>query len=324
MVTELLHAEGAKVDVASGGVEALCLLHELKTGYDAVLMDIQMPDMDGYAATRRIRAMSGLEHLSIIAMTANVLLSDRQACLDAGMNDHIGKPFNLDDLVGRLRQWTGRLPEGEEPVARPSTTAATAVDAPSVALDRRGALARMGGNQRVYDAALAAFPAAASQLLDVLGESSAADARADALRHLHTLKGLAATVGAQQLARTVAEQEHAVQQRAPGQWADAVAVDALRDALARAAEESATPTTAAAPAGAEPGHAVTQAQLQELAALLDASNLRSLDVYTALAPQMATQFPQMHQRIDSALGELDFDAALSACGALLLSEWDTE
>ncbi|MEO6170364.1 MAG: PAS domain S-box protein, partial [Lysobacter sp.] len=104
---ELLAAEGAEVSIASGGALALQWLAGEPTRYDVILMDIQMPEMDGYTATRRIRAMTGFGVLPIIAMTANVQASDREASLASGMNDHVGKPFDLDDLVARLVHWTG-------------------------------------------------------------------------------------------------------------------------------------------------------------------------------------------------------------------------
>jgi two-component system sensor histidine kinase/response regulator len=90
--TELLAEAGLVVDVAENGEQALERLRE--SSYDAVLMDMQMPVMDGLEATQIIRTMPGLGALPVIAMTANAMDSDRKRCLDAGMNDHIGKPID--------------------------------------------------------------------------------------------------------------------------------------------------------------------------------------------------------------------------------------
>ncbi|MBP9147730.1 MAG: response regulator, partial [Rhodoferax sp.] len=99
---ELLVSEGAVVELAADGQLGVAAIKHNPHGFDAVLMDLQMPVMDGYAATRAIRQNLGLTTLPIIAMTANAMDSDRQACLAAGMNDHVGKPFDLSHLTGVL------------------------------------------------------------------------------------------------------------------------------------------------------------------------------------------------------------------------------
>jgi signal transduction histidine kinase/sensor domain CHASE-containing protein len=102
VATELLKQFGAIVEVANNGVEAL---DKLKLGFDAIIMDIQMPEMDGYEATRRIRALPRFAEIPIIAMTANVMADDVRACLCAGMNDHIAKPIDVPEMVRILRRW---------------------------------------------------------------------------------------------------------------------------------------------------------------------------------------------------------------------------
>jgi CheY-like chemotaxis protein len=107
VASQLLSAQGARVQLAENGQLAVDALRANPTGFDVVLMDLQMPVMDGLQATRHIRQQLKLTQLPIIAMTANVMESDRADCLAVGMNDHIGKPFNVTDLVARLRHWTG-------------------------------------------------------------------------------------------------------------------------------------------------------------------------------------------------------------------------
>lgn len=106
---ELLEDAGVKVETAENGVQALERLHANPTAYDIVLMDIQMPEMDGYEATRRIRADSRWVELPIIAMTANTLAEERQLCLDQGMNGHIGKPMEPRVLYQALNEWRKKL-----------------------------------------------------------------------------------------------------------------------------------------------------------------------------------------------------------------------
>ncbi|WP_051379022.1 ATP-binding protein [Derxia gummosa] len=106
VATELLRQAGARVTVAEDGIVAVALARE--HGFDAVLMDVQMPRLDGLGATRQIRRLPGRERLPIIAMTANAYAEDRASCLDAGMNDHVAKPFRPDELVATLLRWTSR------------------------------------------------------------------------------------------------------------------------------------------------------------------------------------------------------------------------
>ncbi|QTN26463.1 PAS-domain containing protein [Rhodoferax sp. AJA081-3] len=100
----LLVKEGAEVTLADDGQLGVAAVAAAQPPFDAVLMDVQMPVMDGYAATRAIRSDLGLVHLPIIAMTANAMASDRAACLEAGMDEHIGKPFELNHLVATLQR----------------------------------------------------------------------------------------------------------------------------------------------------------------------------------------------------------------------------
>ncbi|MES2583675.1 MAG: CHASE domain-containing protein [Pseudomonadota bacterium] len=104
----LLAKEGAEVTLADDGQRGVAAVAADHGAFDAVLMDVQMPVMDGYAATRAIRQQLGLTDLPIIAMTANAMASDRAACLEAGMNDHVGKPFELDHLVATLLRLCNR------------------------------------------------------------------------------------------------------------------------------------------------------------------------------------------------------------------------
>lgn len=96
---ELLIGKGAIVSLATGGIEAIEMITQSQDQYDLVLMDIQMPDMDGLEATRRIRAIPEYASLYIVAMTANASQSDKEECLAAGMNEHISKPIDLDLMV---------------------------------------------------------------------------------------------------------------------------------------------------------------------------------------------------------------------------------
>lgn len=107
----LLQNEGAEVDLAANGVEGVAKALKSDHPYDYVMMDVQMPGMDGLEATREIRKVKSASELPIIAMTANASQADREECLAAGMNDHLGKPINLDEFVALMTDDTPKDPE---------------------------------------------------------------------------------------------------------------------------------------------------------------------------------------------------------------------
>jgi CheY-like chemotaxis protein len=107
IVQTLLEPTGAFIDIAENGAEALRLFSENPESYDLILMDVQMPEMDGYEATRRIRALENPHGstVPIIAMTANVFREDIEKCLAVGMNAHIGKPIDFAKLVNVMQNY---------------------------------------------------------------------------------------------------------------------------------------------------------------------------------------------------------------------------
>ena len=201
---ELLNSQGADVSIASDGQLAVNAIAAANTPYDIVLMDIQMPVMDGFEATHIIRQTLGQSSLPIIGLTANAMASDREDCLRAGMNDHLGKPFDLAQLVSTIIRLTGHVAADSAPSADFSVHAAAPVAA---IVDYAGALARMGGNERLYLRSakdlLVILSTARQSLVDALEASN----RKQCAMLMHTLKGNAATLGLNHLAALVAEME---------------------------------------------------------------------------------------------------------------------
>jgi len=209
---ELLDAEGALVDLAEGGQQGVDMATDPAQAYDAVIMDVQMPDVDGLAATRRIRAMARLAQLPIMAMTANVAPADRDACLAAGMDSHIGKPFDIDEVVARLR---GLIDRNAVPL-----------------VDLAGALPRFFDDPALYERMLAKFEQESGQLLARLaGEQLQENARAEAAT-LHAMKGMALTMGLPRLAHVLAAPAGARSGHAALLALSAMSVKAARDTLA--------------------------------------------------------------------------------------------
>ena len=201
---ELLSAEGALVSLAANGQLGVEAVANAAPQFDVVLMDIQMPVLDGYGATRIIRERLGLKALPIIAMTANAMAGDREACLGAGMDEHIGKPYDMGQLVSLLIRVTGI----ELDIQAMASTAELHVPLPEIAgLDLTTALGRMSGMRKLYVRTARDFAKVLdSVILDLQRVLEAGDVmKSYAL--LHTLKGNAGTLGVIDLAREAARLE---------------------------------------------------------------------------------------------------------------------
>jgi two-component system, sensor histidine kinase and response regulator len=186
--------------------------------YDLVLMDMQMPVMDGLAASRAIRLKPQFQSLPIIAMTANVMESDRDKCTEAGMNDHLTKPIDPQALFAALLRWvkprgdratgasaeavavTGSVPQ---PAGPPETTALEIAG-----VDTQSALRRTGGNPKRYEMLLRKFAESAN--VEEIRTAHASGDTATAERAAHSLKGAAANLGATVVANAAAEAETAI------------------------------------------------------------------------------------------------------------------
>jgi two-component system sensor histidine kinase/response regulator len=207
VATALLTGAGLVVDLAENGRLAV---DRIKSGsYDIVLMDMQMPVMDGLDASREIRTMPEFDQLPIVAMTANAMAGDRERCLAAGMNAHVAKPIEPQALCDALLRWVRpRSGLGPAPAAQvgAATPTAPAKELPFViqGLQVASALHRLRGNQALYQSLLRKFVLGQRQFVDVLRTSLDADDWLTARRHAHTLKGLSASIGAAHLAAQVA------------------------------------------------------------------------------------------------------------------------
>jgi len=204
---ELLHSVGLQVDVADTGLRAVNMADRRR--YDLILMDMQMPEMDGLQATRAIRAKPRLANVPIIAMTANAFSEDREACLDAGMNDHVGKPVEPAALYDTLLRWlvieqsrVAGVDSGhgglDEPPVPAALQPAPAMELPRVpGLDTGRGLRFCGGLVESYLQALRLFvDLYASGLPGVRAFLSGGSSPESAMRDVHTLGGAAGAIGA--------------------------------------------------------------------------------------------------------------------------------
>jgi two-component system sensor histidine kinase/response regulator len=208
VATGLLSSHGATVVVVDNGQVAVDAIASASVPFDLVLMDMQMPVMDGCLAARTIREKLGNVRLPIIAMTANTSQADRDECLKAGMNDHVGKPFDIEVLIARILKATGQQ---EASNVSQSTGLSTAES--TDAIER--AVQAMGGDSELYLSIVKEYLGEIESLPYQLNECLERGDFLSAKRLMHTIKGISATVGATQMAETARRMELAIQDAPP-------------------------------------------------------------------------------------------------------------
>lgn len=198
IATELLESEGFTVTIANHGLEAVTHLTQgsQPPPFDVVLMDLQMPEMDGLTATRLLRAQPYLQQLPIIAMTAHVMADEIQRCLEAGMNDHVGKPIDPDAFFATLERWV-RTQQREIPVVPDSAAAENGPAAfPDLdGVDTSTGLQRAAGNRRLYIDLLLQFAVKQQEINERITKSIESGNRDETARLAHSLKGVAGNLG---------------------------------------------------------------------------------------------------------------------------------
>jgi CheY-like chemotaxis protein len=314
------------VDLAENGAEAVRMAGE--NDYDIVLMDMQMPVMDGIEATRILRANPRFETLPIIAMTANALVSDREMCLQAGMNDHIAKPIDPDQLFGVLLRWIKR-PDGdgaglhEWADAKPAAMAAAAPVAGLAAngplaidgIDVKSALKRTGGNRQRYESLLRRFAAQQATTVEDIRKALAMGDAATAERAAHSLKGAAGTLGVTALSEAAAKAETAVKM---GQGID-TALTSLSAELGAAvgAIRAALPQDAPTNGGGSRDPATVVEPLTKLKRLLETDDGEAADFMIDARSQLAGVLTAAEiETLSELVGDFNFESALKCLSSI--------
>jgi two-component system, sensor histidine kinase and response regulator len=322
--------------VAANGRLALERL-VVDSDFDGILMDCQMPEMDGYTATRRIRhdpALTAVARIPIVAMTANALVGDREKVLEAGMDDHIAKPLNVADMFRTLAAWIAPAPHRRPPAAHPSAPPVTEPSARTgtaplgdlghvPGLNTAAGLATTLHNESLYRRLLQRF---LQSQTDFSAQFEAARRSTDssaAMRCAHTLKGVAGNIGATAVQAAAGALEQACHDGAPEAVIDAhlhdtlLALTPLVQGLRRALEE---PEEAPAPAAAGPStrRAATLATLQALRHRLAESDSAAEGLLDNLpADALGAEAAPALNAVRRAVADFDFDLALQRLDALL-------
>ncbi|WP_096704880.1 response regulator [Magnetospirillum sp. 15-1] len=310
VATELLGDAGFLVDVADDGAVAIAKIRQ--NAYDIVLMDMQMPVMDGVTATMEIRRMGLFDGLPIVAMTANAMQRDRDRCLEAGMNDFITKPIDPDQLWTALLRWIA--PRHAPAPARPGpATPAEDAEIPVITgLDTATGLRRVQGKTRLYLTSLRKFAAGRKAVSGEIRAALDGDDWPMAERLAHTTKGLAGMIGADDIQRRAADLEAAIgDKRPPGE------VDGLLGALeAPLAELIATLEAKLPPEEMVASVAVDREALdavcRRMLILLAEDDAEADDVLEENASLLNSAFPEDFGRIRAAIKEFNFDTAAAA------------
>ncbi len=336
VASEMLRDAGFGVDIAANGQLAIAMVQtaaQAQPGelpaYDLVLMDMQMPVMDGVTATRLLRADQRHDAMPILAMTANAMQIDRQRCLDAGMQGFVTKPIDPDALWRALAQWirprdglgTPASRQAPRPAAPGETLEGPVLPQDIEGLDTALGLRRVMGKRTLYLSLLAKFANGQRHVAAEIGRALAQQDVATAERLAHTLKGVAGNIGAtalqQQAARLedairgeagLAQIEHALAQTAP-------LLDAIVQGLARAlADADAAPPSATVAMPAE-YTAEAQAMLRQLEALLADDDADALDLLARHAGPLRRWLGPAFDHVQGAASSFDFEGALSALRA---------
>jgi two-component system sensor histidine kinase/response regulator len=307
LARELLQQVGLKVTEAHNGLEALALLDAQR--FDAVLMDVQMPVMDGIEAVHAIRAQERLQQLPVVAMTAHAMLGDRERFLEAGMSDYVPKPIEEQELyraLGRFLRLAANTGEDSGEIAT------TPLPAALPGLDLAAGVRRAGGNAYLYRRLLSGFLSEAGEIAPRLDALLHRGERSSALDLLHTLKGTAGTVGARRVADSAAALERALKEAPHRPLESAELFAALAEVCSGAAAlalPAPAPPAAPAPALDQDSARRLLPLLERLAEDLANSNLAATSSFAELKQQLGGSSPAALEQLEACIHRLDFEAA---------------
>ncbi|STQ89771.1 response regulator [Iodobacter fluviatilis] len=314
VASDLLNSEGFIVDIAENGQQALEQLQ--KSHYDIVLMDMQMPLMDGLMATQEIRKLKDFNSLAIVAMTANAMQGDRERYLAAGMNDHVTKPINPEELWKALLKWIN--PECIVPATRLVISELSAqneeIPLPSEikGLDIDLGLKRVFGKRKLYLSVLNQFITEQKNCIPDLFYAMTNRDWSTAERIAHTLKSVAGLIGAELIQKQAEQIETALRQGHTHQQ-----IRPLLDKIAHPLGHLITELERKLPQQQDQSNIIIDPQklkevCHQLVYLLEDGDSESINLFKANASLLYTAYPMHFRIINQKIQSFDFDIALEA------------
>ncbi|MDF0605198.1 response regulator [Neisseriaceae bacterium TC5R-5] len=322
VATELLEAANIKVKVANNGDEAVRFAKLEK--FDLILMDMQMPVMDGLEATRQLRALPATASLPILAMTANTMSGDRERCLDAGMNDHIAKPIDPVRLFAALKHWAPKIQQPAAPQlvsAPPAAEPSQHGDDPLrqiTGLDVTGALRRVLGKRASYEGLLRRFISGQASALSDFEGALQGNEQNTAIRIAHTLKGVAGTIGAGELQALAAQMEKSAQAGESLSSMQALLANAQQELqrLLAALQRALPDEEEALRSQADIDWVQLRQLLDRLEELLADDDAEAVEVFSGAAALLRSALGSAAKSIEQALQQYRFSDALQALQAV--------
>ncbi|MFT3850543.1 MAG: response regulator [Propionivibrio sp.] len=309
LAVELLTQVGVGVVVAANGQLALDTLAS-DPHFDGVLMDCQMPVMDGYTTTREIRKNPAFATLPVIAMTANAMAGDREKVLAAGMNDHIAKPLDIAAMFATIARWVKPAPPTAAAGRRePPSAGGARLSLPGI--DATAGLARTMNNETLYRRMLQKFNDGQSTFAAQFAAARLDDDPQAAERAAHTLKGTAGNIGAQEVQAAAAELEQACRDGAADERIDALLARTLAalDPVIAGIDVLSVATEMAGPETVADGLGI-RAYCERLRTLLADDDAAAGEVLDEHAEAFRVAFPAHYRKLTEAVEAFDYEKAL--------------